>query len=101
MPKISIPKPLEFEWDTHNQEKNWLKHQVDYKECEEAFRNIPQARFRDKIHSLSEQRYTLLSFTDKQRYIFITFTIRSDKVRVISARDQSKKERRYYEANKK
>lgn len=100
MPISRIPKPLEFEWDSHNQEKNWLKHKVDYKECEEAFKNTPQAIFEDKIHSKSELRHTLLSFTNNQRYIFITFTIRNNKVRIISARNQDKKERRIYEESK-
>ena len=101
MPKVHIPKPIEFEWDSHNQEKNWLKHKVNYLECEHAFRNTPQCIYKDKIHSLSEPRYTLLSFTDKKRYLFISFTIRAKKVRVISARDQDKKERSLYEKDKK
>lgn len=101
MPKLSIPKPLEFEWDNYNKEKNWTKHQVDYKECEQAFKNKPQTIFEDAIHSLSEKRYILLSLTDKKRQLFISFTIRNKKVRIISARDQDKKERSIYEKNKK
>ncbi len=101
MPISRIPKPLEFDWDTHNQNKNWIKHKVDYKECEQAFKNTPQSIFIDKPHSVSEKRYTLLSFTDNYRYLFITFTIRLRKVRVISARDQDKKERSLYEKSTK
>ncbi|MFH2085920.1 MAG: BrnT family toxin [bacterium] len=101
MPSISMSKPMGFEWDSHNQEKNWFKHKVSYLECEQAFRNTPQRIYKDKLHSLSEPRYTLLSITDKKRYLFITFTIRAKKVRVISARDQDKKERSLYEKDKK
>lgn len=100
MPNVSLPKPVEFEWDSHNQEKNWLKHKVDYKECEETFRNTPQAIFEDAIHSLSESRYTLFGKTDNQRLIVVTYTIRQNKIRVISARDQNKKERKEYEKEK-
>lgn len=101
MSRTKIPKPLAFEWDEHNKEKNWVKHQVDYKECEQAFKNKPQAIFEDLIHSRTESRYTLLSFTDNKRYLFISFTIRAQKIRIISARDQDKKERRIYEESKK
>lgn len=100
MPKLSTPKPVQFEWDSHNQDKNWHKHKVDYKECEQAFINTPQAIFEDEAHSISELRYTLLSYTNNQRHLFITFTVRDNKVRIISARDQDKKERSIYEENK-
>lgn len=96
MPKVSIPKPLEFDWDGHNKEKNWAKHQVDYKECEQAFKNTSTIVFEDLKHSHSESRYTIFGKTDRQRLVTITFTIRSKKVRIISARDQNKKERREY-----
>jgi hypothetical protein len=100
MPKIKVPKPIEFEWDSHNQEKNWVKHEVDYKECEEAFRNMPQAIYEDLKHSQLEPRYTLFSQTNSQRLIVVTYTIRKNKVRVISSRDQNKKERSEYEKEK-
>ncbi|MEI8233037.1 MAG: BrnT family toxin [bacterium] len=74
MPKISLPKPVEFEWDSNNQEKNWLKHKVDYKECEQVFRNTPQAIFEDPKHSQVESRYTLFSQTDNQRLIVVTYS---------------------------
>lgn len=100
MPKLAVPKPSEFEWDTHNQEKNWIKHEVDYKECEETFRNTPIIVFEDLKHSHSESRYTLFGKTDNQRFITIAYTIRQNKIRVISARDQNKKERIEYEKEK-
>lgn len=96
-----MPKPAEFEWDSHNQEKNWLKHHVDYRECEQVFANTPQSIYEDRIHSTVESRHIILGFTDKNRYLFITFTIRGQKVRIISARDQNKKERSLYEKTKK
>ena len=100
MPKFSIPKPLEFEWDSYNKEKNWVKHQVDYKECEQAFKNTPIILFEDLKHSYLEFRYTLFGKTDDRRLITITFTVRNNSIRVISARDQNKKERSEYAKEK-
>lgn len=98
--KPSIPKPLEFNWDLHNIEKNWNKHNVDYKECEQAFTNKPNSVYEDIKHSQSEPRYTLFGITNNQRLITITYTIRKNQVRVISAKDQSKKERSKYAETK-
>ena len=90
-------RPLSFDWDKFNQEKNWLKHKVDYRECEEVFLNQPIKLLIDKKHSQKEDRFFALGLTDKKRKLIISFTLRSGKVRIISARDQSQKERRIYE----
>jgi len=85
-----------FEWDEGNTEKNWLKHQVHNNECEEVFFNRPLLTSDDPKHSKSEKRYYVLGQTDSSRLLFITFTIRNGKIRVISARDMSRKEKRKY-----
>lgn len=86
-----------FDWDEGNKQKNWEKHQVDYRECEEVFFNKPLLIGDDTNHSFQEQRYYALGRTDMARTLFLVFTVRNNKVRVISARDQSKKERKIYE----
>lgn len=86
-----------FDWDEANKTKNWIKHKVSAKECEEIFFNEPLITFRDNIHSWKEKRYKALGITIKGRRLHITFTIRDNKIRVISARDQSRKERKLYE----
>lgn len=90
-------KPLEFDWNKHNQFKNWEKHKVDYQECEQVFFNKPVNFLYDKKHSQKEKRFIALGTTDRGRKLIITFTIRNKKIRVISARNQSQKERRLYE----
>jgi uncharacterized protein len=86
-----------FDWDDGNKQKNWEKHQVDYRECEEVFFNKPLLIGDDTNHSFQEQRYYVLGRTDIGRTLFLVFTVRNNKIRVISARDQSKKERKAYE----
>ncbi len=86
-----------FDWDKGNKQKNWEKHQVDYTECEQVFFNKPLLLREDPQHSAQEKRYYVLGRSDSHRPLFVVFTIRGDKIRVISARDQSKKEREIYE----
>jgi uncharacterized DUF497 family protein len=86
-----------FDWDENNREKNWEKHQVLAGECEEVFFNLPLLLESDPDHSQKEPRYYVLGHTIAGRRLFIAFTIRGDKIRVISARDMSKKERSIYE----
>jgi uncharacterized DUF497 family protein len=86
-----------FEWDAGNREKNWLKHQVASGECEEVFFNLPLLLQADLAHSQAEPRYFVLGQTNLGRGLFIAFTVRNDKIRVISARDMSQKERDIYE----
>lgn len=85
-----------FDWDEGNQDKNWLKHGVSNGECEELFFNLPLIIADDTKHSELERRYYALGQTNAGRLLFLSFTIRVDKVRVISARDMSRKEREIY-----
>ena len=86
-----------FDWDEGNLTKNWEKHGVTLFECEEVFFNEPLVVGDDDAHSETEGRHYALGRTDMGRLLFLVFTIRGDKVRVISARDMSKKERGVYE----
>jgi len=87
-----------FEWNEGNIKKNWEKHRVSYIECEEAFFNEPLIVRENEAHSKEERRDYLLGKTNDGRYLFVVFTIRRNKIRVITARDMSKKERRMYRA---
>jgi uncharacterized DUF497 family protein len=85
-----------FEWDEGNRTKNWIKHQVSTSECEELFFNLPLLFANDAQHSQEEKRFYVLGQTNAERRLFISFTIRKNKIRVISARDMSRKERQIY-----
>ena len=91
------PKPIGFEWDEGNKNKNGIKHGVDHREIEELFFNKPIFFFKDEKHSQVEERYVALGRTDKRRLLTIVFTIRNDLIRVISARPMSKRDRKVYE----
>ena len=85
-----------FNWDEGNIDKNWIKHTVSPSECEQVFFNYPLVIQDDPVHSTTEKRFYALGQTDMKRYLFIAFTVRSNLIRVISARDMSRKERRVY-----
>ena len=85
-----------FEWDTHNSTKIKEKHNVTPVECEQVFFNLPIIAGSDEKHSKTENRFYILGHTDSGRVLFLVFTVRKNKLRVISARDMNKKERRVY-----
>ena len=85
-----------FEWDAGNKDKNWIKHKVSNTECEQIFFNQPLVVHFDEKHSDREKRFYALGHTDLDRRLFIVFTIRNKKIRIISARDMSRKEKEIY-----
>jgi len=87
----------DFEWNEGNINKNWERHRVSHIECEEIFFNRPIIVKKDEPHSTSEDRYFVLGKTDAGRLLFIVFTLRGNKIRIISARDMNRKERKIYE----
>ena len=94
---IDLSQFTGFEWDDKNRDKNWEKHEVSAGECEEVFFNLPLLLRSDDAHSQKEPRYYVLGHTIAGRRLFIVFIAREDKIRVISARDMSRKERKIYE----
>jgi uncharacterized DUF497 family protein len=93
-----LPKLKGFQWDEGNRHKNRLKHQINTKECEQIFFNRPIIIFFDRKHSQQENRYGVLGITNQGRLISLVFTIRSQLVRVITARSQSRKEKSLFRA---
>ena len=85
-----------FDWDKANKDKIWQSHRVTWWECEEAFLNVPMFVFPDVKHSHKEERYHALGRTNSSRLLFMVFTLRHSRVRMISAREMSKKERKVY-----
>lgn len=94
---IALSAITGLDWDENNREKNWEKHGVLASECEEVFFNLPLLLQPDPSHSQKEPRYYVLGHTVLDRRLFIAFTLRENKIRVISARDMSRKERNIYE----
>jgi len=96
-PDDLLSKCTGFEWDKGNLLKNWEEHRVTGSECEQIFFNNPQIVAPDLKHSGKEDRYFVLGQTDTGRLLYVVFMIRKTSMRIISARDMSRKERKVYE----
>ena len=96
----SSSKIVGFEWDGGNKTKNWLKHKILWQECEDIFFNKPLLIYPDIEHSDKEERYHALGHANNGKFLFISFTIRRDRIRVISAREMNRKERKIYHEQK-
>ncbi|MCQ4189385.1 BrnT family toxin [Methylocystis suflitae] len=101
---VNFEHVVGFEWDHGNARKSVEKHDVSQAEAEQIFANDPlivtdDLAHDDLAHNESEPRYHALGRTDASRLLHVTFTLRSNgtRIRVISARDMSRKERQRYE----
>jgi len=94
---LELTEPIYFEWDKANKDKNWLKHTVTIQDVETIFYDKKKLILDDIKHSEHEKRYILFGKNRHKKVLFIVFTMRANKVRVISARRANKKEVIFYE----
>lgn len=86
-----------FEWDSGNQTKSIRKHTVTCEEAEEVFEGRRLVPLGQQIEPVTaEPRFGILGETRHGRLLFLAFTIRNEKIRVISARPMNRKERSFY-----
>jgi uncharacterized DUF497 family protein len=86
-----------FQWDQGNIDKNLIKHDVENWKCEQVFFNRHLLVLDDPKHSISEKRWAAFGKTDADRLLIVIFTKRDNLIRVISAREMNKKERKFYD----
>ena len=89
---------LVFEWDPHKERANREKHRITFTEATSVFGD-PLARiFADEDHSAEEQREIIIGHSRAKRLLLVCFTERADgRVRIISVRRATRKERLDYE----
>lgn len=85
-----------FEWDDGNLDKSRRKHGVTPEEAETVFADEHSFVILDKLHSKIEDRFIIVGKSDKKRSLFIVFTKRKEKIRIISGRGMHKKEVQKY-----
>ena len=86
-----------FQWDRGNIDKNLIKHNVENWECEQVFFNRPLLVLEDTRNSVSEKRWVAFGKTDEDRFLVLVFIRRGNLIRMISARDMNKRERKFYD----
>jgi uncharacterized DUF497 family protein len=90
---------LQFEWDPKKAEANQVKHRVSFEEAITVFAD-PLARiFDDDEHSGVEKREIIVGHSVPQDLLLVSFTATDDRVRILSARKATRRERKDYEEN--
>jgi len=88
---------MEFEWDPDKAALNLEKHGVSFEEAATAFGDPLSLTISDPDHSDDEERFILLGETYLGRLIVVVHTERQERIRIISARPATGRERRAYE----
>ena len=85
---------LLFVWDDRKAPANLDKHRVGFQEAATVFGDPGAGIVFDEDHSVDEQRYFILGYSDRQRLLAVSYTERGDRIRLISAREATGPERR-------
>jgi uncharacterized DUF497 family protein len=89
-----------FEWDEKKARLNWLKHGVSFDEAATVFDDSLARVFDDELHSTDERREIIIGHSIIHRLLVVCFTERpNERIRIISARLHTRKERKAYEEN--
>lgn len=96
---MDLRKIKGFQWDKGNIDKSYQKHGITPNEAEEVFLDRNLGIEKDIKHQEIEERYIAIGKIVSGRILFVVFTLRKNKIRIISARSANEKERRKYEAS--
>ena len=88
---------LEFVWDSKKEKSNVGKHGVSFHEGASVFGDPLSLTFPDSDHSMSEERFLTIGISNQWRTLILSHTDRENKIRIISARLATPRERRDYE----
>jgi len=88
---------LEFEWDARKARSNLGKHGVSFEDATTVFSDELARTIHDPTHSDEEDRFVILGESHEQKLLVVVFTDREDKIRIISAREATSRERKNYE----
>lgn len=90
--------PIKFEYDSGNILRSEVKHGITNVEAESGFEDADKLNFYDFKHSADEIRYFCLGESFMQRVLYIVYHHRKSKIRIISARVASSKNKMLYES---
>jgi uncharacterized protein len=88
---------LIFEWDPEKARDNEQKHGVAFLEASEVFDDDHSSSVRDPDHSVDEERYLIFGMSKASRHLVVSYTERGERIRLISARQMTARERKAYE----
>ena len=88
---------MEFEWDPQKAVKNLRKHGVSFNEAATVFDDPLSITVLDPDHSEDEERYIIVGMSKRGRLLIASHTERSNRIRIINARELDRDEREEYE----
>ncbi len=88
---------MRFEWDRGESVQNIAKHGVSFEEATTAFRDPLSTTGVDPDHSFDEERFITFGVSTPGRLLVVSHTDREDIIRIISAREATRRERTIYE----
>jgi uncharacterized protein len=88
---------MQFEWNKDKARVNLSKHEVSFDEAKTVFDDPLYIDFYDPDHSKDEDRYIIIAQSDQGRLMVVSYTERKQKIRLISAREATRKEKEAYE----
>lgn len=88
---------MQFEWDKEKAASNFKKHGVSFEEAETVWNDYFYIDLYDDEHSVEENRFLIVGESEEKRLLIVSYTERENRVRIISARELTPKERKDYE----
>ena len=88
---------MKFEWDQDKAASNLSNHGVSFDEAKTVFLDPLYVDFFDPDHSYGEHRYIIIGQSIESRLLLVAYTERKETIRLISAREATRKERNNYE----
>ena len=91
---------MEFEWDPRKNGANIRKHGVTFIEAATVFSDVLSITVPDPDHSQEEDRYIIIGMSGQNRLLMVAHMERGECIRIISAREPTRSEKRDYEENR-
>ena len=88
-----------FEWDQEKAKRNLKNHRVSFDEASTVFSDTMSLTMHDPLHSDEEDRYVIIGNSHKNRLLVVVHVERGNRIRIISARKATRKEKKQYEEN--
>jgi uncharacterized protein len=92
---------LVFEWDAEKASVNRIKHRVSFEEASTVLGDLLSVTIADPLHwDASEQRFVTIGTSRHNRILVVVHCNRGERIRIISARKATRRERHAYEEEK-
>jgi uncharacterized DUF497 family protein len=91
---------MRFKWDENKAAANLEKHNVSFEEAATVFGDPLSDTFDDPDHSAGERRFIIIGMSEKGRMLIVAHTDDDEVVRLISAREPTRREREFYEESR-